>query len=48
MISPQEVEMLAELLSRAGVNKFEALWANGILQRLRELAIEGKKPQKEE
>ena len=38
LLSTQEVEMLAELLSRAGVNKFEVIWANQALARLRALA----------
>ena len=51
MITVQEVEMLAGLLQRAGVNPYEAAWANAILDRLRTLAqaqaqkkAEGQKP----
>jgi len=35
MITIQEVEMLAVLLQRAGVNAYEMIWANAILDRLR-------------
>ena len=38
LLTADEVEMLAELLSRAGVNKFEVIWANQTLARLRALA----------
>lgn len=38
LLTAQEVEMLANLLSRAGVNKFEVIWANGVMDRLRALA----------
>jgi len=38
MITLQEVELLAMLLARAGVNQIEAVWANEFLNRLRELA----------
>ena len=50
MITVQEVEMLAALVQRAGVNPYEAAWANAILDRLRTLAqaqqkkAEGQKP----
>lgn len=37
MLTIQEVEMLAELLARAGVNKIEAVWANMMLTKLREI-----------
>ena len=40
MITTQEVEMLAGLVMRAGVNQIEAAWANSILNRLRAAAIE--------
>ena len=35
MITLQEIELLAGLLKRAGVNQYEAIWANGIMDRLR-------------
>ena len=40
MITLQEVEMLAGLVMRAGVNQIEAAWANAILDRLRAAALE--------
>lgn len=40
MLTLQEVELLGALLSRAGVNPYEALWANSVLDRLRTLALE--------
>lgn len=40
MLTMQEVEMLAGLVMRAGVNQIEAMWANAILDRLRVLALE--------
>jgi isopropylmalate/homocitrate/citramalate synthase len=44
-----EVEMLANLLARAGVNQIEASWANSVLDGLRAIALEQKKNiQKEE
>jgi len=42
MLTIQEVEMLGSLLARAGVNPFEAAWANAVLDRLRTLALEHK------
>ena len=38
MISVQEIELLAGLLARAGVTQIEAMFANGLLARLRTLA----------
>ena len=38
MLTREEVEMLASLLTRAGVNAYEAAWANGVMDRLRVLA----------
>lgn len=35
MVTIQEIEMLAELLARAGVNRIEAVMANIILTKLR-------------
>ena len=37
MLTGEEVEMLATLLARAGVNAYEAAWANTILDKLRVL-----------
>lgn len=38
MLTREEVEMLAGLLARAGVNAYEAAWANVMLDKLRVLA----------
>jgi len=38
MLTHEEVEMLAALLARAGVNTYEAAWANVVLEKLRVLA----------
>ncbi len=38
MLTVQEVELLAGILARAGVTQIEAIWVNGVLNRLRELA----------
>ena len=38
MITLREVEMLASLLQRAGVNQIEASWANIVMDRLRAAA----------
>jgi len=38
MLTHEEVELLAGLLARAGVNNYEAAWANVILDKLRVLA----------
>jgi hypothetical protein len=40
MLTMQEIEMLAGLLQRAGVNVYEMVWANSILDRLRTIALE--------
>jgi hypothetical protein len=40
MITAMEIEMLASLLARAGVNQIEAQWCNRILDRLRAAALE--------
>ena len=37
MLTREEVEMLASLLTRAGVNVYEAAWANGVMDKLRVL-----------
>ena len=39
-ITPKEVEMLARLMARAGVNEYEAAWTNSVLDKLRALAAE--------
>lgn len=39
-ITLQEVEMLASLMTRAGVSQYEAIWANAFLERLRQMARE--------
>lgn len=38
MLTREEVEMLAALLTRAGVNAYEAAWANVVMDKLRVLA----------
>ena len=38
MLTCEEVELLAGLLARAGVNAYEAAWANVVLEKLRVLA----------
>lgn len=48
MISLQEVELLAKLLQRAGVNPYEAAWANGIMNRLRAEAARAELEKKKE
>ena len=40
MITREEVEKLAVLLSRAGVSWYEAAWANMVMDKLRALALE--------
>lgn len=40
MLTIQEVELLATILQRAGVTQIEALWVNGILDRLRAATLE--------
>ena len=35
MVTLSEIEMLAALLARAGVNAYEAAWANNLMDRLR-------------
>lgn len=40
-LTVQEVEMLAGLLARAGINQYEAIWANAIMDRLRTEAAKG-------
>ena len=37
MLTREEVEMLAALLARTGVNVYEAAWANVVLDKLRVL-----------
>jgi len=39
-ITPQDVELLAQLLSRAGVNQIEARFANNCLTELRALVTQ--------
>lgn len=39
MLTIQEVEMLANLLARCGINQYEAMWANTILEKLRADAL---------
>ena len=39
MFTLQEIEMLAGLLSRAGVTPIEVLFANNLLERLRAAAL---------
>jgi len=39
----QEVELLATLLQRAGVTPIEAMWANMVLNKIRQLVVEGEK-----
>ena len=47
MLTLEEVEMLAGLLARAGVNAYEAAWANTILDKLRVLASLKKEKQED-
>ena len=37
MVTPQEIELLAGILQRAGVTQIEAIWLNDLLIRLRAL-----------
>lgn len=37
-ITPQEIELLAQILQRAGVTQIEAMWLNALMDRLRMLA----------
>ena len=48
MLTGEEVELLATLLARAGVNAYEAAWANTILDKLRVLAAAQAKAQKKQ
>jgi len=48
MITLQEVEMLAALLQRAGVNRYEAIWANTTMNKLRAIAAEAEAEAKQE
>ena len=48
MITVQEVELLAALLQRAGVNPYEASWANAIMDKLRAWAAKAELEQKKE
>jgi len=43
MITLQEIELLASLLARAGINPVEAAWANAFLNKLRGIAAENSK-----
>jgi len=49
MVTKKEIEMLAGLLSRAGVTPVEAAWANRVLDELRKLVAinDSPKPDKE-
>ena len=47
VLSTEEVMMLRTLLARAGVNNYEAAWANSIINRLLE-AAEGAEKEKDE
>ena len=40
LLSPNEIELLATILQRAGVNQVEAAWVNGLLNKLRLIAQE--------
>jgi len=42
MITLKEIELLASLLSRAGVTQIEAIWANMILEKLRAMVQDKK------
>lgn len=39
-ITSQEIELLAQILQRAGVTQIEASWCNALLSRLRILVAE--------
>lgn len=47
MITMMEVEMLAGILLRAGVNQVEAAWCNGVLDKLRAAAAAAELQQKQ-
>jgi len=47
MLTREEVEMLASLLTRAGVNVYEAAWANAVMDKLRVLAVPGEQKKQE-
>ena len=48
MLTREEVEMLAALLARTGVNVYEAAWANVVLDKLRVLASLDEQAKKEQ
>jgi len=48
MLTREEIEMLATLLARAGVNVYEAAWANGVMGKLRVLASLDEQAKKQE
>jgi len=48
MLTREEVEMLAALLTRAGVNAYEAAWANVVMDKLRVLATLDEQAKKQE
>lgn len=37
-VTLEEVELLANLLTRAGVNPYEAQWANNVMNKMRAIA----------
>jgi len=48
MLTREEVEMLASLLTRAGVNVYEAAWANMVMDKLRVLvSLDAQKKQED-
>jgi len=48
MLTREEVEMLASLLTRAGVNVYEAAWANMVMDKLRVLVSLDEQAKKQE
>ena len=48
MLTREEVEMLASLLTRAGVNVYEAAWANVVMDKLRVLVSLDEQAKKQE
>ena len=48
MITVQDIELLAALLQRAGVNPYEAAWANGIMDEIRAMVAKAELERKKE
>lgn len=39
MVSPQDIELLANILQRAPVSQIEAMWLNDVLDQLRAMVM---------